>query len=66
MTIRKQFAQEGVALDDCLDQLVEVLARLLDEAPNPPAPPENNPASVTAIADLRSGNDRAIHVVEKK
>jgi len=66
MTVKKQLAQDGVTLDDCLDQLVEVLAQLLEEAPNTPAAAADNPGTITAIADLRSGNDRAIHVVVKK
>lgn len=66
MTVNKQFAQDGVALDDCLDQLVEVLAQLLEEAPNPPTATAANPEAVTASSDLRSGNDRVIHVVVKK
>ncbi len=48
MTIIKSFAQDGTALDDCMDQLVEVLKQLLDEQP---------------VSDLRSGATRVIHVV---
>jgi hypothetical protein len=65
MTIQKQFAQDGAALDDCLDQLVEVLAQLLEEAPNPPTAVDN-PEAAAAIADLHSGAAGAIHVVAKK
>ena len=36
MTVNKQFAQDGAALDDRMDQLLEVLVQLLEE-PNPPA-----------------------------
>jgi hypothetical protein len=52
MTIIKRFAQDGTALDDGMDQLVEVLAQLLDE--------QWDPATIT---DLRSGDDRGIPVV---
>jgi hypothetical protein len=52
MTIIKSFAQDGTAPDDCMDQLVEVLAQLLDE--------QRDPATLT---DLRSGDDRVTHVV---
>ena len=59
MTVKKQFAQDGGDLDASMDQLVEVLAQLLDE----PAGPQNQDAA-PAIADLHSGNDRGIHVIE--
>jgi hypothetical protein len=36
MNVTKRFAADGTALDDCLDQLVEVLAQLLEDPP--PAP----------------------------
>ena len=62
MTLNKQFAQDCVSLGDCMDQLVEVLAQLLGEESNTPAPVDCPPV-VTAIADLRSTNTRAIHVV---
>ncbi len=65
MIVNKQFAQDGVDLDGCLDQLVEVLAQLLEEVPNPVAGAEN-PRAATAIPDLPLGNDRAIHVVVNK
>jgi hypothetical protein len=52
MTVNKQFAQDGAPLDDCMESLLEVLAELLEE-----------PQNATATAELRSGNDRAIHVV---
>jgi hypothetical protein len=54
MTIIKSFAQDGNALDGCMDQLVEVLAQLLDEKPVP-AP----------ITDLHSDDTRGIHVVRE-
>jgi hypothetical protein len=66
MTVKKQFAQDGVALDDCLDQLVEVLAQLLEEQPNPPAADADESGTTPAIAELHLGNDRAIHVVVNK
>jgi len=65
MIVKKQFAQEGDALDERMDQLVEVLAQLLEETPNPPAAADNQ-AGNTVIADLHSGDDRVIHVVAKK
>ncbi len=48
MTIIQRFAEDASGLDDCMDQLVEVLAQLLDEQPVP---------------DLRSDDARVIHVV---
>jgi len=54
MTITKAFAQDGTALDDCIDQLVEVLAQLLDEK-QVPAP----------ITDLHSDDTGGIHVVRE-
>ena len=54
MTIIKRFAQDGTALGDGMDQLVEVLAQLLDEQPVP-AP----------ITDLHSNDSRGIHVVRE-
>lgn len=62
MTINKQFAQDGNALDDCMDQLVEVLAQLLEE-PQDPASGAGDQAGATPVDDLRSGDDRVIHVV---
>jgi hypothetical protein len=44
-----------------MDQLVEVLAQFLDE----PADPQNQGAT-PVIADLHSGNNRGIHVIENK
>jgi hypothetical protein len=52
MTVIKRFAQDDTRLDDCMDQLVEVLAQLLDEKPDP-----------GAIGDLHSRDTRVIHVV---
>jgi hypothetical protein len=36
MTIRKQLAPDGTALDDHMDALLEVLAELLEEPQTPP------------------------------
>jgi hypothetical protein len=58
MTVKKQFAQDGGDLDGCMDQLIEVLAQLLDEPVSAP-----NPGAAPPAADLHSGNDRVIHVV---
>jgi hypothetical protein len=52
MRILKCFAQDGNALDDCMEQLVEALTQLLDEKPVP-AP----------ITGLHSDDTRGIHVV---
>jgi hypothetical protein len=60
MTVKRDFARDGGELDASMDQLVEVLAQLLDE----PASPQNQNAAV--IADLHSGNDRGIHVIESE
>jgi hypothetical protein len=54
MTVIKRFAQEGNSLDDCMDQLVEVLAQLLD-GKQVPAP----------ITDLHSDDTGGIHVVRE-
>lgn len=53
MTIRKQFAQDGAALDDRMEQLLEVLVQLLEEHPS------------AATSDLRLGSTRATHVSVK-
>ena len=61
MTVKKQFAEDGGDLDASMDQLVEVLAQLLDDAAD-----QQNQHVAPAIADLHSGNDRVIHVIEKE
>jgi hypothetical protein len=61
MTVNKQFAQEGGELDASMDQLIEVLAQLLDE----PASPQNQDAALV-MADLHSEYDGGIHVIENK
>lgn len=58
MTVNKQFAQDGAALDDRMDQLLEVLVQLLEE-PNPPA---SDQGTAVPTKDLRSGGTRGIHV----
>jgi hypothetical protein len=63
MTVKKQFAQDGAPLDDCMESLLEVLAELLEEPENPPVAGTENQGTGEASADLRSGDDRAIHVV---
>jgi hypothetical protein len=64
MTVNKHFAQDGTALDECMDQLVEVLAQLLEE-PEKPAAGAAKQGIVPATADLRSGATGVIHVVGK-
>lgn len=64
MTVNKHFAQDGNALDERMDQLVEVLAQLLEEPQNPQTAAADN-QDTAAIADLRSADDRVIHVVGK-
>ena len=59
MTINKQFAQDGTAVDDHMDSLLEVLAELLEEGQGQAADGDNQAGG----AELLSGNDRAIHVV---
>jgi len=61
MTVNKQFAEDCGDLEASMDQLVEVLAQLLDE----PASPQN-PDAAPPIADLHSGHDRGIHVIGNK
>ena len=63
MTMIKRFAQDGAALDDCMDQLVEVLAQLLEENQDPMVKAADENPGLPAIADLHSGSDRVIHVV---
>jgi hypothetical protein len=63
MTIKKQFAQAGAGLDDCMDQLLEVLAQLLSEQQEPAGDGVANRGEVETPADLPSGDERAIHVV---
>jgi hypothetical protein len=52
MTVKKVHAQDGAALDDCMESLLEVLVELLEE--------KEDPAS---SAELHSAADRATHVV---
>ena len=59
MSITKLFAQDPTALDDRMDQLVEVLAQLLEE--NGDA--STGTADQEGSAELHSDADRAIHVV---
>jgi len=59
MTVKKQFAQDGADLEVRMDQLVVVLAQMLDE----PAAADR-PAKTSPNADLRSVDDRDIHVIE--
>ena len=61
MTIKKHFAIDGGDLDASMDELVEVLAQMLDE----PTSAENQ-GTTPAIVDLHSPNDRVIHVIEPK
>lgn len=61
MTVNKQFALDGGGLDASMEQLVEVLAQLLEE----PAGPLNQGAA-PVIADLHSGDGRVINVIEKE
>jgi hypothetical protein len=57
MTVKRDFAKDGGDLDASMDQLIEVLARLLGGPP---------PQRQTPISDLRFEDKRAIHVVEKE
>jgi hypothetical protein len=57
MTVNKRFAEDGDELDAFMDQLVEVLAQTLIES-------SERGDSTAAIEDLRSENERAIHVIE--
>jgi hypothetical protein len=63
MKINKQFAQDGTGLDDCMDPLLEVLAQLLSEQTDAAAGDAKDQGKREAPADLRSGGERAIHVV---
>jgi hypothetical protein len=63
MTVNKQFAQDGAPLDECMEPLLEVLAELLQEAPDQPTAEAVNQGDCGAIAALHSGDARAIHVV---
>jgi hypothetical protein len=53
MTVNEQFAQHGTGLDDCTGQLIEVLAELLEEPPDPAASSTAKQGGAVAIADLR-------------
>ena len=53
MTVNKQFAQDGTGLDDSTGQLIEVLAELLEEPPDPAASSTDNQGGAVAITDLR-------------
>jgi hypothetical protein len=55
MIINKQFAHDSLALDDRMDQLLEVLVQLLAE-PTPPA------ADDPGVPDLHWASTRATHV----
>ena len=59
MTVSKRFAPDGGELDPCMDQLVEVLAQLLQL----PEDPEEEGA-IPSMIDLHSPGPRAIHVME--
>jgi hypothetical protein len=61
MTVNKKFAVNGGDLDALMDQLVEVLAQLLEE----PVGPQNQ-GHLVGMSDLHLGNDRGIHVIEKE
>ena len=65
MTIAKQFARVSTALDEHMDQLLEVLAALLEEPQNLLAPSAANRGAKAAIADLRSVDDGVTHMVVK-
>jgi hypothetical protein len=52
MIVKKQFAQEGDALDERMDQLVEVLAQLLEDPPRAPdGRAESSESRSTTVTD---------------
>ena len=61
MTVNKQFAQDGNALDDHMEQLLEVLVQLLEEPPKRLVATHNRSVAAT-MADLHSGDTGVIHV----
>jgi hypothetical protein len=62
MSINKLFAQDSAALDDCMDQLVEALVKLLEEPQNQSATDAENQVPAAVTATLRSEGNRAINV----
>ena len=63
MQIMKQFATDSTSLDEHLDQLIEVLAELLEENLGP-ARSTGHQVAETAIADLRSSEHGVTHVLK--
>jgi hypothetical protein len=61
MIVKKRFMKDGDDLDACMDQLVEVLAQLLEEPTG-----HGTVAASSSVAHLHSGDARDIHVVESK
>ena len=53
MTVKQQFALDGNAVADHMDALLEVLAELLEEPPDPAASSTDNQGGAVAITDLR-------------
>jgi hypothetical protein len=62
MTISRLFASDSTALDEHLDQLVEVLAELLAE-PIGPAHCADDQENRTVLTGLRSSSNRVTHGV---
>jgi hypothetical protein len=62
MQIMKQFATDSTSLDEHLDQLIEVLAELLEDYLGPALSASHQRAEVTA-GELRPSGDRVTHVV---
>lgn len=56
MIVKKQFASDGGGLDASMDQLIEVLAQMLEE-------PKESADGAGAAGDLHSADNRVIHVV---
>jgi hypothetical protein len=63
MQIKRQFAADNTALQEHLDQLIEVLADLLEDYLGPALSASHQRAEVTA-GELRPSGDRVTHVVK--
>jgi hypothetical protein len=64
MQITKQFALDSTALEEHMNQLIEVLAALLEEPQTVLAPRVGQQRVEAALADLRSSDGRVTHVLK--
>ena len=64
MTIAKQFARVSTALDEHMDQLIEVLVALLEDPPTRLMGDVDFQPAKAGIADLRSRRHGVTHVLK--